>query len=55
MGLSAHAELGRVCPLYPGTSNLGRLRDFERVVYLNAEISNGAFNLGVTQQQLDCS
>ena len=46
---------GRACPLCPSISDLNLLRDRERVVDLDAEISDGAFNLGMTKQELHCS
>lgn len=36
-------------------SDLGLLSHFQRVVNLDAEIANGAFELGVPEQQLDCA
>jgi len=33
--------------------NLGLLGDFQRVVYLDAEVSDGAFELGMAKQQLN--
>ena len=51
---SFRANSGRACPLYPGTSDLYRFRDFKRVIHLNPEISYGAFNPGVAEKQLNC-
>lgn len=34
---------------------LNLLRDSQRIVYLDAEISYGAFQLRVTEQNLDCT
>ena len=35
--------------------NLGLLGDLQRVVYLDAEVSDGAFELGMAKQQLNGS
>src|SRR5262245_53854494 len=45
--------MGRAYPLCPGTSDINLLRYRERVVNVNAEISDGAFDLRVAQQKLD--
>jgi hypothetical protein len=50
LALSDLAKLGRACPLYPGTSDLNSFRDIERVVDLNAEISNCTFDLRVPKE-----
>lgn len=34
--------------------DLGLLRDLQRVIYLDPKVSNGAFQLGMTEQDLDC-
>lgn len=34
---------------------LNLLRDSQRIVYLDAEVSDGAFELRVTEQNLDCT
>ena len=35
--------------------DLGLLRDLQRVIYLDPKVSNGAFQLGMTEQDLDGS
>ena len=45
--------MGRGCPLCPGDSDISLFRDRERVVNLDAEISDRAFDLGVAEQELD--
>ena len=44
---------GGQSPLCPGTSDLNLLRYRERVIDLNAQISDGAFDLCVAEQELD--
>jgi len=34
---------------------LNLLRDSQRIVYLDAEVSDGAFELRVAEQNLDCT
>src|SRR3954470_7703185 len=46
-------QAGRACPLGPGTSDINLLRYRERVIDLNAQISDGAFDLCVAEQELD--
>src|SRR6266508_1673015 len=43
---------GRACPLCPGTSDINLFRYRKGVIDLNAEVSDGAFNLGVAEQEL---
>jgi hypothetical protein len=45
-------RLGRACPLCPGISDVNLFRYRERVVDLNAKISDGAFDFCVTEQEL---
>jgi len=33
--------------------DLGLLRDLQRVIYLDPKVSNGAFQLGMTEQDLN--
>jgi hypothetical protein len=35
-------------------SNVGLLRHFKRVIDFDSQIAHGAFNFGMTQQQLHC-
>ena len=43
-------QAGRACPLCPGTSDVNLLRYRERVIDLNAQISDGALDLCVAEQ-----
>ena len=43
---------GRACLLCPGISDVDLFRYCEGIIYLNAEVSDGAFNLGVAEQEL---
>jgi hypothetical protein len=48
------ADVGRaehVCSA-PGISDVDLFRYCEGIIYLNAEVSDGAFNLGVAEQEL---
>src|SRR4051794_27091576 len=45
--------MGRAYPFCPGTSDLSLFRYRERVIHLDAEISDRALDLGVTEQELD--
>ena len=40
---------GRACLLCPGISDINLFRDGEGIVYLNAEVPDGAFDLGVAE------
>ena len=42
--------MGRARQLCPGISDLDLLGDLERIVDLHAEVSDGAFDLGVAKQ-----
>jgi hypothetical protein len=44
---------GRACLLCPGISDINLFRYCQSIIYLDAEISNRAFNLGVAKQKLD--
>jgi len=46
-------RLGRACPLCPGISDINLFRYCQRIVHFDAQISNGAFDLGVAKQLLD--
>jgi len=45
--------MGRACPLCPGISDVNLFRYCHGIVYLNAKISDRAFDLGVPKQKLD--
>ena len=45
-------RLGRACPLCPGISDVDLFRYRERVIDLNAEVSDGTFSFCVTEQEL---
>jgi hypothetical protein len=47
--------MGRAWQLCPGISDLDFLRDLKCIVDLDAQVANGAFDLGVAEQQLDRS
>jgi hypothetical protein len=44
---------GRACPLCPGISDINLFGYCEGVIDLDAEISDGAFDLGMPEQELD--
>jgi len=44
---------GRACPLCPGTSDINLFRYCQRIIDLDAEIPDGAFDFGVAEQELD--
>ena len=46
-------EVGRACPLCPSISDINLFRYCEGIIYLDAEISHRAFDLGMTEQELD--
>ena len=43
---------GRACPLCPDISDFNLFRYRQRVVHLNAKISDGTFDLGMAKQKL---
>ena len=45
-------RLGRACPLCPGISDVNLFRYRKRVIHLNTEVSDGAFDFGVPEQEL---
>jgi hypothetical protein len=49
------AKAGRPGPLCPGISDVNLLRYRKGVIDLYPEVSDGAFNLGVAEQELDGS
>jgi hypothetical protein len=44
---------GRACPLCPGISDANLVRYCQGIIYFDAQISNRAFDLGVSKQKLD--
>jgi hypothetical protein len=44
--------MGRACPLCPGTSDINLFCCCRSVIHFDAEISDRAFDFGVTEQQL---
>ena len=44
---------GRACLLCPGISDINLFRYCEGIIYLDAEISHRAFDLGMSEQKLD--
>ena len=53
MARTRSQQAGRACPLCPGSSDVNLLRYRERVIDLNAQISDGALDLCVAEQELD--
>jgi hypothetical protein len=43
---------GRACPLCPGISDINLFRYCQGIIHFDAQISNGAFDLGVAKQKL---
>ena len=52
---AADAFLGRACPLCPGISDVNLFSYRKRVIDLNAEVSDGAFDFDVPEQELNGS
>ena len=50
---SLRFQSGRACPLSPGTSDVNLFRYCQGVIDLDAEIPDGAFDLGMPEQELD--
>src|SRR5260370_17923962 len=46
-------NMGRACPLCPGTSDINLFCYFQSIIHFDAEISDRAFDLGVAKQKLD--
>jgi hypothetical protein len=44
---------GRVCPLCPVSSDINLFRYCEGIIYFDAEISDRAFDLGMSEKKLD--
>jgi hypothetical protein len=49
---SACFEAGSACPLCPGISDIDLFGYRKGIIYLDAEVSDSAFNLGVAEQEL---
>jgi hypothetical protein len=45
--------VGRACPLCPGISDINLFRYCQRIIDLDAEVSDRAFDLGMSKQKLD--
>ena len=52
MARSSRDGMGRACPLCPGISDVNFFRYGKGIVHLDAEISDGTFDLGVAEQKL---
>src|SRR6202012_1180402 len=52
MARSFRCVLGRACPLCPGISDVNLFSYRKRVIDLNAEVSDSAFDFGVPEQEL---
>jgi hypothetical protein len=50
--LSRRCVLGRACSLCPGISDVYLFSNRESVINLDAEVSDGAFDFCVTEQEL---
>jgi hypothetical protein len=48
-GTNRLLEVGRACPLCPGISDVNLFRYCQRVIDLDAEISDRAFDLGMSK------
>jgi len=55
LALLNRSELGRARQLCPGISDVNFLSDLDRVIDLDAEIADGALDLGVAEQELNGS
>jgi hypothetical protein len=44
---------GRACPLCPGISDVNLFGYRQRIIHLDTEVSDGAFDLGVAEQELN--
>jgi len=52
MALSCLRWVGRACPLCPGTSDVDLFSYRERIIDLDAEVPDGAFDFGVPELEL---
>ncbi len=50
---SVRRKSGGACPLRPSISDIDLFRYCQGVIYFDAQISDGAFDLGVPEQKLD--
>jgi hypothetical protein len=48
---TCRSQSGKACPLWPGNSDIDLFDFGECIVYLNSKVSDGAFDIGVTEQQ----
>ena len=46
--------MGRACPLCPGISDINLFRYCKGIIDFDAEISDGAFDLCMSEQKLNC-
>jgi hypothetical protein len=53
LALTGGWRMGRACPLCPGISDINLFRYCQGVIDLDAEIPDRAFDLGMTEQELD--
>ena len=47
--------MGRARQLCPGISDINFLGNLNRIVDLDTKVTNGALDLGVAEQKLDCT
>jgi hypothetical protein len=52
MAQSCRSWLGRACPLCPSNSDINLFCYGQGIIDLDAEVSDGAFDLGVSEQKL---
>jgi hypothetical protein len=55
MAQTGRQRAGRACPLYPCISDINLFRYCQAVIDLDAEIPDRAFDLGMTEHELDGS
>lgn len=53
LGTNRRPEIGRSMPAPPGISDVNLFRYCQGVIYFDAQISDGAFDLGMPEQKLD--
>ena len=54
-GTNQQSGVGRACPLCPGISDINLFHYCQGVIDLDAEIPDRAIDLGMTEQELNCS
>jgi len=52
-GTTGRWRWGRACLLYPGSSDVHLFRYRQGIIYLDAQIPDGAFDLCMPEQKLD--